>query len=623
VPDSLRRFTPPPLIGSIDRSLHLPAILSDSTRAWLPYAGLPDLLEEAPGVFLRNQAGPGQYTAPVFHGADWRSISFSLDGRPLNNPMSGVFNLWLPAAEPAARIEVITGPRAVLTGRPGGAINLVTANPDNNRAYTHLRYVQTADVTEFSDVAYSQNISRRMNVSAGMEYQGTAGRFLSSTHSHWGFRGKIRYSLLDRLHVIVSEDYTSTQTDLNGGVDISRTGAGRAFSTITAVMVNTDAYEKVNRHDAAITLAGSLLPDSTDISMLSIYGMSNLREYRDEENRFIQGYIRNGFERVWNERSSTMGALFRQDVTLGAQKLSLGATFERDHVGTLPQLSGRDLSHAAMWGKDELTIGDLTLALFARMDRSRGRTVGGLGADIRVQAGQAVLFGGVSYSGRAPTLLEESWEDSTIDRPGAVGTERHTLIEGGFELTFAPRTQARLAVFHRVIDSPILLEPFGPGKPFPGLRILNAGRRRISGGDLSLRLGIWRLVLEGTPSFLLTATSGGGDDLLLPRAYGRGGFYFEDDLLSGNLGLKVGVRGRFQSAQRGELFSAELPAYVRNLGVSTGAFATVDAVAVAHIGDAYVQFLWENLTNTEYFLTPYYPGRDRTIRFGIAWEFRD
>jgi hypothetical protein len=41
----------------------------------------------------------------------------------------------------------------------------------------------------------------------------------------------------------------------------------------------------------------------------------------------------------------------------------------------------------------------------------------------------------------------------------------------------------------------------------------------------------------------------------------------------------------------------------------------------ARIGEAYIHFVWENLLDSSLFATPYYPARDRALRFGVAWEF--
>ena len=72
--------------------------------------------------------------------------------------------------------------------------------------------------------------------------------------------------------------------------------------------------------------------------------------------------------------------------------------------------------------------------------------------------------------------------------------------------------------------------------------------------------------------------------------------------------------------------------YTGNLRASTTNFGIVD-VEPSHKFDfsaageirevAIVYFAWENLFNNQYFITPYYPMRERNIRFGLAWELFD
>ena len=35
---------------------------------------------------------------------------------------------------------------------------------------------------------------------------------------------------------------------------------------------------------------------------------------------------------------------------------------------------------------------------------------------------------------------------------------------------------------------------------------------------------------------------------------------------------------------------------------------------------ATIYLTWENLTNEQYFIVPYYPMPEKNIRFGISWE---
>jgi hypothetical protein len=38
---------------------------------------------------------------------------------------------------------------------------------------------------------------------------------------------------------------------------------------------------------------------------------------------------------------------------------------------------------------------------------------------------------------------------------------------------------------------------------------------------------------------------------------------------------------------------------------------------------AILYFVFENLLNSKYFIVPYYPKQERSVRFGVAWEFFD
>ena len=70
------------------------------------------------------------------------------------------------------------------------------------------------------------------------------------------------------------------------------------------------------------------------------------------------------------------------------------------------------------------------------------------------------------------------------------------------------------------------------------------------------------------------------------------------------------------------LFNPEVLAYVpNNTTAGLGQASTVDFVLEAHLGDASIHLIWENLPSISYYATPYFPGLDREVRFGVAWEF--
>ncbi len=142
----------------------------------------------------------------------------------------------------------------------------------------------------------------------------------------------------------------------------------------------------------------------------------------------------------------------------------------------------------------------------------------------------------------------------------------------------------------------------------------------MSSADLSLSLHFWHLLLEGTGTYFLDRSGGTLPDDL-PRLWLYGGIYLRDEFFHGSLDIKAGFRGWYRSAHRGSLFNPEVMAYVPNTGSRLGQASTVDFVLNAHLGDAYIHLIWENLPNIRYYASPYFPGLDREVRFGVAWEF--
>ena len=106
------------------------------------------------------------------------------------------------------RLELVSGPRAFLYGLngAGGVVNLVTRNYNSNRPYTRLSYSEDPDGFSHSDGTFAQNITRRLNVTAGFQFLGTDGsRFRNSLHEQWNIRGKLRFGLSERLTLTLSE----------------------------------------------------------------------------------------------------------------------------------------------------------------------------------------------------------------------------------------------------------------------------------------------------------------------------------------------------------------------------------------------------------------------------------
>ena len=114
--DTLGRTIMPSFIGTIDRSLGSSDYVTQDDLHWIDYKSLGGIVETEPGVYVRSQSSVGQYDQPNFRGYDWRGIGILSNGRLLNDPASGIYNLFHFSPEYAYRVEIITGPRAFLFG---------------------------------------------------------------------------------------------------------------------------------------------------------------------------------------------------------------------------------------------------------------------------------------------------------------------------------------------------------------------------------------------------------------------------------------------------------------------------------------------------------------------------
>ncbi len=139
-PDTLGRMSTPSLVGTLDRTMDTTHTVTREDIHWIDYQYLGNVLEQFPGVYIRDLASTGQYNQINVRGQDWRSVAVFQNGRLLNDPASGIYNLYQYSTENADRIEFITGPRAFLYGinSTGGAVNIVTRNYNSNRPFTKL-----------------------------------------------------------------------------------------------------------------------------------------------------------------------------------------------------------------------------------------------------------------------------------------------------------------------------------------------------------------------------------------------------------------------------------------------------------------------------------------------------
>ncbi len=300
-----------------------------------------DLLWKVPGVFLRELGQPGEPAQLNVFGVDNRGISMQLDGRPLNDPVFGDYDLYDIPIEYINEIEIFQGSGSLYEGAdsPGGTINFVSHQYNNLRPLTKLRFLQGPYNQILSDGIFAQNITRAVNAMFGFQRQVTDGRFTNSAYDSWNFRLRLRYNLSESINVWGSDFYTKSTLGLNGGIDPTQSPS--LYDEVTAVVRDENTYQIRSRHDLTAGIVGKFLADSSSLSKLILYYSTLDREYTNGGG--------SGLPPVFSDLqgSSLWGMKFNQRIDFEAGTLDVGSSFERRHVDQSHYLSDRIENYTA------------------------------------------------------------------------------------------------------------------------------------------------------------------------------------------------------------------------------------------------------------------------------------
>lgn len=622
--DSLARsfIRPIPLVGSIDRNLPAGRVITDSMINFTDYRYLGDLLTPTPGVYVRELAGPGQYNDFTIEGLGPRGVAFLADGVELSDPFSGIFNPYLSPTENIDRIELISGPRAFLYGfnSTGGVVNLTSKSKKAIHPYSRIRYSESADGFALVDGMVSQDLIRGLNVTAGFQHHTFGERFPNDDYDHWNGRFKIRYNIGSNLNVFASEMYNQTRLGLNGGVDIATTPPADWFDVRSAQMVNTSAYEKITRHDLQVGAAVRPEGDSNAVSTLTLYLSSHLREYRNGENQFsTTPAVREDDHADW------LGAKLTIHQLLAGQSADLGAEMQSQRVYSPVSIRTRPVLFNVYGLTDLHPLGIVTLSPYGRFDSYRSEQRLSWGGDGVLSFGAGFeAFGGYSQSYRFPTIQEREGTPGVVSSAILDETpERHHLLEAGVRLSGNDLLSFEAKAFQRIIWDPIVVAPQNIADASVPYVFSRHGKMILRGADATASLRLGSFVFDGVAQYVERVDH--EDDVIdFPRWTGTGGGYYWGKLFGGHLDLKTGFRGRILSAFAGREFNQQAIVYVPNdQPYNISLTGTVDFVLIAHLGSAYLHFIWVNLGDRQYVTTAFYPMTDRSVRFGVSWDLQD
>ncbi len=609
------------LVGSIDRTLKHEGIITDSTINFQNYRYIGDVIPMQSGFFIRDFGSSGFIPDLTINGIDGRSIAYMSDGIQLNDPLSGLFNPYLYPTENIEHIEVIQGTRSFLYGlnSTGGTINFLSKSKKALKPFSRIRYSESGYGFSIVDGLVSQDIIRGLNVTTGVQHTVYGERYPNENYDSWNARVKARYNISSDLNLFVSEMFNQTLLGLYSGVDIQKTQELLWYESMQAIVKNTDSYEKITRHDVQIGAAARVLPDSEAISTLTLYFTSNLRQYRDLENKPLS----NGILLDCRQNSKWFGVKLDQNLFFYNSRFDFGGEIRSINTLMPPATSEYRATHTSIYGKSEIsTAGNIKISPYARFDNIKEQDRFSYGGDISIQPiSNLKLFSGYSRSFRFPTFQEIIGTDTVLSSNIIDHTpERHHLFESGL-VSNHDWYSIEMRAFHRTIWNAITVITQNLSNKIEPFEFNRHQKKIIQGiaGTGSIRFGSF--YTKGTAQFLEMIDH---DDkqLTFPKWSATGGIYFWDKIIKGHLDLKIGVSGKVFTSYYGREFNQLAQVYLPNSqGYNIQPTGVIDLVIIGHIGSAYIHFIFENILNRKYVMQTFYPMPERQSRFGVSWEF--
>ena len=610
--DSVRiRFIPG--MGQITGDVDSLSVLHQKQFLWSDAKVVSDIIWKLPGFFYRDLGEAGKWGQLNAFGIDGRAIGVLIDGRPMNDPVTGTYNLSDLPLEFIDHTEILSGTASTttLSDAAGTALNFVSRSYNSYRPLTKLRFVQDSKGTLLTDGLFTQNVARGLNLMVGFSRQVTDGRFINANLDAWNVRTRLRYNISDRFNISLTDFYTKAGNGLNGGVDISRS---TSLNEVGAKVVNEFSWDKRSRRDVTLSTIARIFADSSSTMQASVYYSTLEREYYNPSVRLIDDFTQSSF---W-------GMHLQQQFCLDSVRCTIGGSWERRESGFTRVLASHLESERSLFIQAEMRLMDIFVpSVSLRSTSVDGESSLNTGAGVKSMiADWLILFADVSWFDRFPTFQERYWSDSTFLRAREIQKEQHAFIRGGFTLQAGSNLEITLTGFQRNVKRAIVFQPAMTEGGSPAVSISNAREIAIQGINGSAVIRCHKFEVLG----VLTLTHYKEVDTLktlMPDVILAGEVSYRDTFFKDKLDAKFGVRSQFYNRQQGMQFDPQTLSYAQYYASIIGRSTTLDLFMILKIGDAHISLSWQNILNASYILSPIYPMPARYIRIGVNWVFLD
>lgn len=612
-------------------------VLSKEKLRTTDYRTAADFFTIVPFGFVRDLGSVGQPSETLIYGNGFGNISFMSDGISINNRLTNSLDLNLFQSESIDSIEVIPLVRGFLFGNNNNpvSINFISRGSDSRKPYSRLKYYQAPNGEGLIDGIFNIYPVNNLNTFIEITNQNTNPNYVNTDYSNWSGITRLSYLFSKSVNLIASYRYVKSKIQLNGGVDsdsilIAFPAAqfyDVVYNNLQAPVNYTDRYQKVTVNDFRLRMLANFLDSSyTD---LALYYQSNLIEFRQNEyleisQNILKQIIDNNFQR-------TVGLNLRQDLDFKFGKLSSTTNLERSVFNTpfLAKETRKSSFSESLLASFNMFGDSFSPSLFGKYLNYSDKAYIGFGADANISLGKSFnLYAGFS-SYQKPF---NAWEERFVRPFLTLETQKKSSFE--FTLLFRNKfANVSIGYFNQSTGNALLSTTFTADSSYEQTSFFAIKNLLLNGINLKFDFKIWKILLNTNTNFYFSSEN--RKEYKLPGFTSTGGVYYIDTLFKKNLELKSGL-SYYSIGTRDFIhtdYEKNITSYFGFNPITSSQIITSPSVSPSFQVDfflagriqksATIYFVWENLLDAKYFIVPYYPKQERSLRFGVAWEFLD
>ena len=572
------------------------------------------IISSFPGAFNRSLGNLGQSEEVTLYGRGFNNISVFNDGMLLNNRTSNNFDFNLMQTESADSIEIVPLPRGFMYGTKNNpvSVNIIPSSRTATVPYSRIKFYQAPNGEGMIDARFNQRVFRKAQLSLDMTNRKIDASFNNSDYSLWIIKAGLMIPLNNHNDTIITDfSHERLVTGLFGGINVDSVAqwyndvTSAVYSPVQAFPNYAYRYQKQHQNSVSVTLNTSYIKNSP--GSLRFYYRDDLTEYRQNEHNQTDAQDRI----VFNRTGKAQGLTLTQSFSLPLFSLQVNGGYEKTSVHDM--YSFFENQSPVLYGgaslNSDLFDSTISTSLFVKYTNVNGTSYKGAGADMQIDITDAInLYAGYSAFEKAKNY---SYEPEKNQFHTAEVKLRSHAKPFQFEWSLFYSSGSKAA------DGTVQVYPdTGNGTIF-----ISTADEPVYGTGLSLTAQYAFLQLETTASYIKETVQNKSINTL-PAISGSVGLYYRGVHFDSSLVIKAGVQGKFYSDYTPLQYDYFYTRTYYDPAVKklNGNFI-LNLVIVGEIKkSAIVYFTWENLFDSRYYQTQFYPMPGRGMRFGLSWE---